>query len=85
MYRSGTAGVGSHQPESDYARDLNHLKAALVCREAPYAVTQARYWPSCFLIDNWGHLRYTQIGAGAYAQTEQAIQDLLQETYRGED
>ena len=42
-------------------------------------------WPSLFLIDKHGHLRYTQIGEGAYATTERAIQDLLKETYRGED
>ena len=46
---------------------------------------RARYWPSLFLIDKRGHLRYTQVGEGAYARTEQAIQDLLKETYQGED
>jgi len=92
----GLVVIGNHFPEFDYERDLNNLKDALTRLDVPYAVTQdndgktwrayrARYWPSLFLIDKHGHLRYTQIGEGAYAQTEQAIQDLLQETYQGED
>jgi hypothetical protein len=40
---------------------------------------RARYWPSPFLIDKRGHLRYTHIGEGAYGETEQAIRDLLKE------
>jgi sulfoxide reductase catalytic subunit YedY len=39
-------------------------------------------WPSLFLIDRPRHLRYTQIGAGACATTDQAIQDLLKATYQ---
>ena len=40
---------------------------------------RARYWPSLFLIDKRGHLRYTHISEGAYGETEQAIRDLLKE------
>ena len=62
--------------------------------DVPYAVAQdndggtwrayrTRYWPTLFLIDKRGHLRYTHIGEGAYAETEQAIQDLLKEDLPG--
>ena len=92
----GLVVIGNHFPEFDYERDLNNLKEALTRLDVPYAVAQdndggtwrayrTRYWPTLFLIDKQGHVRYTQIGEGAYAQTEQAIQDLLKETYRGED
>lgn len=92
----GLVVIGNHYPEFDYERDLNNLKEALTRLDVPYAVAQdndggtwrayrTRYWPSLFLIDKQGHLRYTQIGEGAYATTERAIQDLLKETYRGED
>ena len=92
----GLVVIGNHYPEFDYERDLNNLKDALVRLDVPYAVAQdndggtwrayrTRYWPTLFLIDKQGHLRYTQIGEGAYATTEGAIQDLLKETYRGED
>ena len=92
----GLVVIGNHYPEFDYERDLNNLKEALTRLDVPYAVAQdndgetwrayrTRYWPTLFLIDKQGHLRYTQIGEGAYATTERAIQDLLKETYRGED
>lgn len=92
----GLVVIGNHYPEFDYERDLNNLTDALTRLNVPYAVAQdndggtwqayrTRYWPTLFLIDKQGHLRYTQIGEGAYARTEQAIQDLLKETYQGED
>ena len=37
------------------------------------------YWPTIYLIDKRGHLRYEHIGEGAYAETESAIQALLAE------
>ena len=40
-----------------------------------------RYWPSLYLIDKWGRIRYTHIGEGAYQETEAAIQALLAEPY----
>lgn len=91
----GLVVIGNHFPEFDYERDLDNLKEALQRLDVPYAVAQdndggtwrayrARYWPSLFLIDKQGHLRYTHIGEGAYTETEQAIQDLLKETYQGE-
>lgn len=45
-----------------------------------YAYNQ-RYWPTIYLIDKNGDIRYFHIGEGAYADTETAIQDLLRETY----
>ena len=86
----GLVVIGNHFPEFDYERDLNNLKDAVQRLRVPYAVAQdnqgvtweayqTRYWPSLFLIDKHGHLRYTHIGEGAYGETEQAIQDLLKE------
>ena len=40
-----------------------------------------RYWPSLYLIDKRGNIRYQHIGEGQYQETEQAIQSLLAETY----
>ncbi len=88
--QQGLVVIGNHFPEFDYERDLNNLKAAVQQLNIPYAVAQdndgitwqaygTRYWPTLFLIDKRGHLRYTHIGEGAYEDTEQAIQDLLKE------
>ena len=87
----GLVVIGNHYPEFNYEHDLNNLKDAIQRLDVPYAVAQdndgatwrayhTRYWPTMFLIDKQGHLRYTHIGEGSYAETEQAIQDLLKET-----
>ena len=40
-----------------------------------------RYWPTLYLIDKGGNLRYTHISEGAYVETEAVIQALLEEPY----
>ena len=86
----GLVVIGNHFPEFDYEHDLNNLRDAVQRLNIPYAVAQdndgetwwayrTRYWPTLFLIDKRGHLRYTHIGEGAYREAEQAIQDLLTE------
>jgi len=42
---------------------------------------RTQYWPTLYLIDKRGRLRYTHIGEGAYPETEAAIQALLAENY----
>ncbi|MFN2282193.1 MAG: thioredoxin, partial [Anaerolineales bacterium] len=37
------------------------------------------YWPTLYLIDKQGIIRYKHIGEGSYQETEAAIQDLLTE------
>ncbi len=87
----GLVVIGNHYPEFDYERDLENLKEALVRLEVTYPVAQDndratwgaynnRYWPTLYLIDKAGHIRYTHIGEGRYAETEAAIQALLAET-----
>lgn len=82
--------IGNHYPEFTYERDLENLKEAIEKLNIPYAVAQDnegntwrvynnRYWPTLYLIDKQGDIRYTHIGEGAYQTTEQAIQTLLSE------
>jgi thiol-disulfide isomerase/thioredoxin len=88
----GLVVIGNHYPEFKHERDLNNLRAALVELDIPYPVAQdndratwtayqTRFWPTLFLIDKRGQLRYTHIGEGRYAETESAIQELLAEKY----
>lgn len=88
----GLVVIGNHYPEFDYEADLENLKEAVKALEVPYAVAQDndgetwrayhnRYWPTLYLIDKWGHIRYHHIGEGRYGETEAAIQALLKETY----
>lgn len=88
----GLVIIGNHYPEFSYEEDLDNLKEALVRLEIPYAVAQDndgatwqaynnRYWPTLYLIDKQGHIRYVHIGEGRYAETEENIKALLAEEY----
>ena len=82
--------IGNHYPEYSQERDLNNLKQAIVTLNVTYPVVQdndgvnwdayaARYWPTLYLIDKRGHIRYIHIGEGDYAEIEANIQTLLGE------
>ena len=86
----GLVLIGNHYPEFSYERDLQNLKQAVTDLGVPYAVVQDnegvnwrsfnnRYWPTLYLIDKLGRLRYVHIGEGRYTETETAIQALLSE------
>jgi hypothetical protein len=42
---------------------------------------QNHYWPTLYLIDKQGHIRYVHIGEGGYRETEENIKMLLAESY----
>ena len=88
----GLVVIGNHYPEFGFERDLENLKEALVKLDVPYPVAQDnerktwgaynnRYWPTLYLIDKNGNIRYKHIGEGRYGETEAAIQALLSEPY----
>jgi thiol-disulfide isomerase/thioredoxin len=88
----GLVIIGNHFPESPNERDLGNLKRAVADEAIKYPVAQdndgatwssysSQYWPTLYLIDKRGHIRYEHIGEGAYAETESAIQTLLAEHY----
>jgi thiol-disulfide isomerase/thioredoxin len=88
----GLAVIGNHFPEFQYEADLSNLKDAIHRLDVRYPVAQdndgqtwrafdTHYWPTLFLIDKRGHIRYEHIGEGAYPETEAAIQSLLAESY----
>lgn len=88
----GLVVIGNHYPEFSYERDIENLKEALIRFDITYPITQDndrrtwtayknRYWPTLYLIDKKGHIRYKHIGEGGYQQTEAAILVLLDETY----
>ena len=84
--------IGNHYPEFSYEEDLENLKEAVEHLEIAYPVAQdnerktwaaygTRFWPTLFLIDKQGNIRYQHIGEGAYQETEAAIQSLFAEPY----
>jgi thiol-disulfide isomerase/thioredoxin len=96
LYSSeGLVVIGNHYPEFSYEADFGNVRAALERLEVTWAVGQDnagavwssynnRYWPTIYLIDKRGHLRYKHIGEGAYATTESNIVELLREDYTPE-
>lgn len=88
----GLVIIGNHFPEFSYEEDLGNLKNAIAENGIEYAVAQDNdgvtwrayknhYWPTLYLIDKQGHIRYVHIGEGRYKDTEENIKALLEETY----
>jgi peroxiredoxin len=84
--------IGNHYPEFEFEEDLGRLKQAVQELGISYPVAQDnegqvwrayqnRYWPTLYLIDKRGDIRYVHIGEGSYEETEAAIQALLTEPY----
>jgi len=88
----GLVIIGNHYPEFSHERDLDNLIEAVKELEISYPIAQDndgktwsaynnRYWPTLYLIDKQGVIRYVHIGEGAYPETEVVIQKLLIESY----
>jgi thiol-disulfide isomerase/thioredoxin len=82
--------ISVHYPEFNYERDIDNVKKATEELGIEYAVAidndrltwgayNQRYWPTTYLIDKSGRIRYQHIGEGAYEKTETAIQLLMAE------
>lgn len=84
--------IGNHYPEFEFERAIENLQASVARMKIEYPVVQDndrvnwsaynnRYWPTLYLIDKLGNLRYTHIGEGSYAEIEAAVKILLAEEY----
>lgn len=87
---AGLVIIGNHYPEFSYEEDLGNLQDKVAEYGIEYAVAQDndgatwrayknRYWPTLYLIDKQGHIRYVHIGEGNYKETEENIKTLLNE------
>ena len=86
----GLTIVGVHSPEFDDERKLENVTREVAELEIHYpVVTDIDYatwrayevaaWPTIFVLDKSGRIRWTHVGEGAYDATEQVIQRLLAE------
>lgn len=86
----GLVVVGVHAPEFAFERDQRNVERALKRRDLDFPIAMDndfaiwnawsnRYWPTLYLVDAQGRVRWRHIGEGAYAQTEQALRQLLDE------
>lgn len=87
---NGLVVIGNHYPEFSYEHKLENLRRAVQDLDVPYPVVQDndganwsafnnRYWPTLYVIDKRGHIRYVHIGEGRYKEVEAVIQALLKE------
>lgn len=85
----GLSILGVHTPNFKFARDPAQVKAAVgrlgimwpVVLDNDQKIWKSyanSSWPTVYLIDQDGYLRHSHMGEGGYAQTESAIQGLLQ-------
>ena len=91
QYRDkGLTIIGVHTPELDYESNIDNLRREVVKLDLKYPiVTDNDYstwkaygveaWPTLFLLDKQGRVRWTHVGEGAYNETEAAIKKLLAE------
>ncbi|MGH3137078.1 MAG: cytochrome c biogenesis protein DipZ [Gaiellaceae bacterium] len=88
--KAGLTIVGVHSPEFAFERVPDNVRSAVrrlgvrypVALDNDFATWRAYsndYWPSKYLIDKSGRIRYEHYGEGAYGETESVIRRLLGE------
>jgi hypothetical protein len=94
QYQLDLTVIGVHSPEFTFERDVQNVERAVREHALKYPVGLDnefvawraygnRYWPTMYLIDRAGQIRYTQIGEGNYRRTETAVRALLDEAGAG--
>jgi len=87
----GLVIVGVHAPEFNYERSEPYVRASIAKLGIKYAVVMDNdfriwraykntYWPSLYLVDKKGLIRYQHFGEGAYDETDRVIRQLLDES-----
>ncbi len=82
--------IGVHSPEFDYEKQQANVEQAIKRFGIPYRVAldndfqnwrtfRNQYWPTFYVIDKQGYIRYVHIGEGDYEKVEAIIQQLLAE------
>ena len=87
----GLTIIGVHSPEFDFEHETANVLQAIQRFGLPYLVAQDNdfanwnayrnhYWPSVYLIDKEGYLRFNHIGEGDEDKIDAAVRQLLNET-----
>ncbi len=87
---TGLTVIGVHTPEFTFAQYESNVERGIREFGLTYPIVidsnrelwkafANRYWPTKYLLDKDGYLRYGHFGEGAYLETEQVIQELLRE------
>ena len=86
----GLIVIGVHSPEFDEERKIENLRREVASLGIRYAVVtdndyetwiayHVEAWPTSFLLDKQGRIRWTHEGEGGYDEAERLIQKLLAE------
>jgi thiol-disulfide isomerase/thioredoxin len=86
----GLTVIGVHTPEFTFAQYESNVERGIREFGLTYPIVidnnreiwkafANRYWPTKYLLDKDGYLRYAHFGEGSYAECEQIVQELLRE------
>ncbi|HET9305649.1 MAG TPA: redoxin domain-containing protein [Candidatus Sulfotelmatobacter sp.] len=86
----GLTVIGVHTPEFTFAQYESNVERGICEFGLTYPIVidsdreiwkafANRYWPTKYVLDQEGYLRYAHFGEGGYAECEQVIQELLRE------
>lgn len=86
----GLTVIGVHTPEFTFAQYESNVERGIREFDLTYPIVidsnreiwkafANRYWPTKYLLDKEGYLRYGHFGEGGYAECEQVIHELLRE------
>lgn len=86
----GLTIIGVHSPEFDNEKDIKNVQSNVNKLGIKYPVLTDNYfetwnaygvraWPSIFILDKQGRIRFMHIGEGRYADQEKVIKTLLAE------
>lgn len=86
----GLTVIGVHTPEFTFAQYESNVERGIrefglsypIVIDSNREIWKAfanRYWPTKYLLDQEGYLRYGHFGEGGYAECEHVIQELLRE------
>lgn len=92
----GLTIVGVHSPEFDSEKNIDNVRKQVVSLGIRFpVVTDNDYetwraysveaWPTIFLLDKSGRVRWVHVGEGAYDEAERMIQKLLAEVVKPAD
>ena len=82
--------IAVHYPEFSFEREVENVAQAIEDQGITYPVVldndrvawgayKQRFWPTRYLIDKQGYIRYKHIGEGAYEETARLIEALIAE------
>ncbi len=86
----GLVVVGVHSPEFQQEHSQQYVQRVIATQGIKYPVVMDNdfriwkaynniYWPTLYLVDKKGTIRYRHVGEGEYDQTERMIRQLLSE------